>query len=317
MGARIGLIAEQPDHTRQLRALLEAAGYQVVLATEPRLLDGDQLAACHPDAWVVTCSEDEADQLDSVLAQVDAPVLFGDAVPENRDSADFQRWSERLLDKLQYLAVAGSLEAGDALPEGGDEYPEDTTPPAHVWVLAASLGGPAAVRDFLATLPAGLDVAFVYAQHIDRQFEPVLARSLAGTPFRVRVISHGHRLRRGQVSIVPVSNEVSFLPNGEVVLGRRGWSGPFTPSLDQVIAEVGRAFREQAGTIVFTGMSNDGQLGARIMHNAGGAVWVQRPETCLNASMPTAVTATGCVSRMGSPEELARTLASVISAQEE
>lgn len=51
--------------------------------------------------------------------------------------------------------------------------------PAHqVWLLAASLGGPEAVKAFMDALPGGLPVGFVYAQHIEASFESALSLSL-------------------------------------------------------------------------------------------------------------------------------------------
>lgn len=315
MSAKIGVITEEPEHTRRLKGVLEGAGYDVVAALEPGCDALAELAQAQPDAWVVSCSGDECPGLDQLLVRADAPVLFGDAIPEEGEPGAFARWADRLLEKVQCMAVAAAVrrEAGDeGAPAGQPEQDEPAEPPRQVWVLAASLGGPAAVGIFLRSLPRDLPVAFVYAQHIDQQFEPMLARALANSPFAPVVMEHGHRLRHGQVSIVPVNREVSFSPCGEVSLGRRAWSGPYKPAIDQVLADVGRAYRGHSGCIVFSGMGADGQLGARIMHNSGGAVWVQRPESCTSASMPNAVASTGCVSRMGDPEQLADALTRMV-----
>lgn len=313
MGAKIGVIAEVPDHTRRLKHVLQGAGYEVVVALEPGCENLAELAQASPDAWVVSCSGDDCPGLDQLLARAEAPVLFGDAIPEESEPGDYGRWSDRLLEKVQSMAVAGMIRREGLSGELPDHAPVvDAPPPERVWVLAASLGGPAAVASFLRALPADLPVAFVYAQHIDQHFENMLAKALANSPFVPTVMDHGHRLRHGQVSIVPVSREVSFKPGGEIGLGRRGWSGPYTPAIDQVLADVGRVYRERSGCVVFSGMGVDGMLGARIMHNSGGSVWVQRPESCTSASMPNAVVGTGCVSRMGDPEQLAEALTRLV-----
>jgi chemosensory pili system protein ChpB (putative protein-glutamate methylesterase) len=46
----------------------------------------------------------------------------------------------------------------------------------HVWVLAALLGGPEAVKSFIQALPKDLSLAMVYGQHIEENFDQWLIR---------------------------------------------------------------------------------------------------------------------------------------------
>ena len=310
MTARIGVITDASKRANQLRTLLESAGYDVVLAEQAKQVTHQQITQAAPDAWVVTVAEEDVeDDLNDLLGQLDAPVLFGETLPDEEQGADFNKWSERLLEKLQYIAIAGAVqrEAGDTPGDDGADN-HAAAPAENVWVLAASLGGPEALKLFCDELPADLPVALVYAQHIDTKFEGILARSISKGGFKTRVVEAGHTLRHGLVSVVPVANEVKFSPGGEVVIGRKSWAGPYSPSIDQVIADIGRLYKGKSGVIVFSGMGADGQMGTRVMHNCGGKVWVQRPDTCINSSMPDSVIATGLHSFIGDPKELAHAL---------
>lgn len=60
-------------------------------------------------------------------------------------------------------SFAESADAADCSADAGALCGDDPMP---VWVLGASIGGPQAVKEFLAKLPAGTPAAFVVAQHI-------------------------------------------------------------------------------------------------------------------------------------------------------
>ncbi len=176
-------------------------------------------------------------------------------------------------------------------------------------MLAASFGGPEAVKTFLDTLPA-LPLALVYGQHIEARFDSVLTAAVSSNPaYPIRLLRGRGQLRTGEVAVVPVDRALRFLPRGEVVETRRRWKGQYQPSLDQVIAELARLYRDRLGVIVFSGMCNDGEVGCRVAAACNSTVWVQTPDSCMSPDMPNAALSTGCVSYQGTPVELAQALA--------
>jgi chemosensory pili system protein ChpB (putative protein-glutamate methylesterase) len=56
-------------------------------------------------------------------------------------------------------------------------------------------------------------------------------------------------------------------------------------------------------------MCNDGEIGCRVAKACGGTVWAQTPDSCISPDMPNAAISTGCVSKQGTPEQLAQALA--------
>ena len=54
-----------------------------------------------------------------------------------------------------------------------------------VWVLVASMGGPEAVNNFLKVLPPDLQLAMVYGQHIEENFDGFLAEAITGQKAQV------------------------------------------------------------------------------------------------------------------------------------
>ncbi|MFW5824510.1 MAG: chemotaxis protein CheB [Marinobacter sp.] len=280
------------------------------------------------DLWLVTL-EDEADHpvlFDHLLDHTDAPILFGIDPAPRPGTRDFVRWERRLLKKLeQQLGPLEQTESREALEELADRAPErpagtGALPPwirpatpgqlaEEVWILGASLGGPAAVKTFLDHLPPGLPVGFVYAQHIDGNFTDVLARVLGRhAHYRLQKAEEGMRITCGRVTVMPVEREWALTPEGALTEKDSPWPGPYGPSIDQVLLNFGDHFQGRCHAILFSGMGNDGAVSAPMLRAFGSNIWVQNSETCANSAMPEAVAATGCAGFCGSPAELARAL---------
>ena len=185
--ARIAVIADTSLQRHVLQQALTGSGYQVVMNSDPARLDEGMLGACETDLWLVDLAQsDDLPLVDSLMESASAPVLFGEGHAPERHSENYPRWERRLFGKLKKLvgapsaAVGPSLEALLAeaqrpsrldLPAALADTPLVAGEPARqVWLLAASMGGPAAVKAFLDALPGGLPVGFVYAQHIDASF---------------------------------------------------------------------------------------------------------------------------------------------------
>lgn len=319
---RIGVIADTSLQCHLLASAVRGQGYDVVLATAPDNLEAGWLEQ-KPDAWVVDLAHEDRWQafLDTLLEQATAPILFCDSQAPARIAPEYPRWERRLLGKL--LEVVGQpmiREELATLPQRAKPTRPIQTPvefqavprggaPERVWVLGASLGGPAAVKLFLDCLPPELPVAFFLAQHIDGAFLDTLAKVLCrDNSFRCQVGHDGSTLRHGTVLIAPVDYAVTFTGTGRVCSLGKPWDGPYSPSIDQTMQNIGLTFGARAGAIMFSGMGVDGSVGVPQLAARGAPVWAQTAESCAVSSQPDAARQTGCVSFNGGPESLARQL---------
>jgi chemosensory pili system protein ChpB (putative protein-glutamate methylesterase) len=176
----------------------------------------------------------------------------------------------------------------------------------NVWVLGASIGGPEAVREFLAGIPREFPALFLLAQHLGDEFVGMMTNQLTqSTKLTVRSPTHGERVAHGDVVVVPNSHRILVDAEGVVVLERIAVASAFSPSIDRVLHDVADKFGSNAGAIIFSGMSSDAAEGARYLAEQGGLVYAQRPDTCVVSSMIDGVCETGVVSFLGSPKELA------------
>lgn len=175
------------------------------------------------------------------------------------------------------------------------------------WVIGASLGGPAAVKRFLQSLPADINASFIVVQHIDENFLPVLADILtSNSNFEVKVANGSNMMTAGKIYLAPLKGKLIFLQDGSMLVDHsQKWSEPYSPCIDDVIDSLSMVYKEQSGAIIFSGMGQDGLKGAEIMLSRGGKVWAQSVDTCANSSMPEAIIKADFASVVAPPEMLA------------
>ena len=328
--AQVGIVSDVVLQRHRLQAAAAKFGLDVCFSGDSQRL---QSYPEFPEArlWLVTL-EDEADHpalFDYLLENTEAPVLFGlDQAPAS-GSPDYFRWERRLLGKLeQQLGDLEQLDSKVSLEELEVQAPENPvsselprwlTPAApdsvaeDVWVLCASLGGPAAVKAFLDCLPPGLPVGFIYAQHIDENFAGVLTRVLGRhAHYKLQHAEEHYRVKNGDVVLMPVEHEWKFDSTGVLTEQDTPWPGPYGPSIDQVLLNTADHYGARCHAILFSGMGNDGVIAAPLLKAYGSRIWVQESTSCGNSSMPDSVAATGCASFCGTPEQLARELINTI-----
>ena len=227
------------------------------------------------------------------LFGLNKPIIFSEGKTFAAHEAEFSTWAKQLKAKI--------ISAKSELSLSASPY----TPANKVWVLAASTGGPEAVREFLDTIPAQCGLGFLYAQHIEADQQQALAKTITrSSHYHCRIAEQGDRITADTVMLVPSHQQVTLLADGTLTLDEHPWRGVYRPSIDQVIAMVATCFGRQSGVIFFSGMGDDGMAGARLMHRRGGQVWIQTPSSCVSDSMPKAIYSTGCVSTIGTPKQL-------------
>ncbi|MFN3579409.1 MAG: chemotaxis protein CheB [Pseudomonas sp.] len=307
----IGLLAGTPDKRRVLQQVLAHFGYRIMFCGDPAQLDCERLAAMQTDAWLLELP-DESELSDWLLEHSPVPVLLGAGEIPHADSEDYPRWERRLYSKLLPLlgpAPGGRLPRMLAAAQAPVIADTGQQSARCVWLLAASLGGPAAVKRFLDRLPADLPVAFVYAQHIDAGFE-VRLPTIIGRHNAWRVINcvAGAPLHEGEVLVAPIKRSLGFSPEGRIRLSDSPWPGPYQPSIETMLDQVAGAFAPMCGAIIFSGMGEDGVQACGRLHRQGIQVWTQDADSATCDVMPQAVADAGFSHRQGDPEALADAL---------
>ncbi len=300
---RLGILVDSAAKQQILAQLIAKSGHklahQLLLGQAKQLVDDTDL-----DAWLVDVAEDYADEqllLETLFSRSRIPVILSDSSEFTAGSEEHTAWLRRTSLRLQRLR--------------GDINLQQAEPAQELWVLAASTGGPAAVKRFLAALPGDLGIAFLYVQHIDANQSVTLNRMMTNAGnYPALVASQGLVLEANSLTLITAKDPVELLGNGTLMVNYgQAWKGDYAPSIDQVAANAAQVYRERSGLIIFTGMGDDGAASCRIMKQVGGQVWVQRPDDCTSDSMPVSAMATGCVGLSGTPEYLAKALAKLVA----
>lgn len=324
MSLPVAIVCNSERRGKKLRDLLLANG---VCAKLYNSSNGDILSQIdnHPAAVIVDLdgsSEVEQRVIDELVAQDNMPVLFNDAAClEGHAPVMEQELGEQIAKKVigvsaQPSATGDVLEAtyaDDKLPRYG--LLEADASPEHgaieqVWVLGASLGGPEAVKRFVSRLSAQVPAAFILAQRIGVEHTSLLVDQVDRIcDLEVVMACSGLKLRHGQLVIAPMDRHFAVSDNGCIQLTTTYTDDDDTsPSIDKVMTSVARTFGNRSRAVIFSGIGNDGVLGARAVRQHGGMVWTQAAESCVMRSMPDHVRNACPVDLDASPEELAEAL---------
>ncbi len=334
----IGLIASDLEISEKLSHLLGENG--VILKHKFPLgeLNSSHLDTVDLDIWLIDLAEDDwSDGIDKMLDEAKVPVLI------NEQQALFSQshpefWVQKLLVRLGELVLAepnATSGVGSKNPIGTDtvvvkdfsrttdvgvvdETQNETSLSENhypVWVLAASLGGPAALKRFLQALPDGIQAGFILVQHIDHNFMPVLSKLLEDySTLKVKLAETIGKVSIGEIVLAPVEQRLTMTPTGMLLKTETSWTPPYSPCIDDVLVDVAQHW-DFSGAIVFSGMGGDGVLGAKAMHQASKPVWLQDSQSCANNAMPNEIEAAGYADYRGTPEQLAQQLVAYLHRQ--
>lgn len=304
MKSTIGLVADDLAMLHRLRNILTSIHCDVRHSfTADELLNASPVEV---SLWLVV-SEEAADVFDHLSEWDDTPIFLADDMPSVLDEFVYKQWRQRLEEKLSKALTQEVDDRGVAVK------PQQLSPEEKfkdVWIIAASLGGPEAVKTFLSELDAELPIALIYAQHIEESFAQFLPDILnKQSSFEVSYGDSGLVLKRGTVTVFP-SHRVTHVDEYGVlhVAETTSWKAPYTPNLDQVIHNVAKNYSKNMGVIVFSGMCDDSAEASLSVSKQGVPVWAQAPEDCVCSSMPDAVIANKSASYVGSSKALAEHL---------
>jgi chemosensory pili system protein ChpB (putative protein-glutamate methylesterase) len=305
---RIALVADSVERRSILRQILEERG--LVIGSEKALTDLEAVDLADGSVGVILIElsdEPEGMELNDLLEAAAVPVLFSE-----RETHKYGAWADKLVEKLRMLA-GRSREPFRPPTASVQRSPVSTSqhegPVERVYVVGASIGGPEALRCFLAELPIDFPAAFLIAQHIGRGFDARLAAQLDRTvPVSVRLAEDGDLLRCGEALVVPAGGRMEISDCGEIVIGSGPWSGAHSPTIDDVADTVVKVFGNRSGLVLLSGMGHDGAAGAVRMAEVGAFVWAQDEASCVISSIPDAARRCGVVEYSGAPVDLARRL---------
>jgi two-component system CheB/CheR fusion protein len=183
-----------------------------------------------------------------------------------------------------------------------------TEPDFLVVGVGASAGGLEALERLFAATPADIGMAFVVVQHLSPDFESRMDELLARhTKLPTRLVTDGIAVEPNAIYLIPPRKEM-VIANGKLLLTDKDDARGFSLPIDHFLRSLAHDVGPRAAAIILSGAGSDGSRGVREVHEAGGLVLVQTPESARFQGMPLSAKQSGCVDRLLLPEEMAAAL---------
>jgi two-component system chemotaxis response regulator CheB len=217
-------------------------------------------------------------QLELSLSATQAGALHVLPKPEYPTSERFAEQRDQLVSMAKAMAAVKVVRRWASHSKSPPLPPErvGAMAPIRIVALAASTGGPAALRRILHELPRDFAAPILAVQHIARGFASGFASWLGeGCRLRVKVAEDGEPLAARMVYIAPDNYHLGVDGQGRVALADTPPIGGFRPSANHLFESVARASGAAAAAVVLTGMGDDGVDGLRSLYAAGGRVLAQ------------------------------------------
>ncbi len=173
----------------------------------------------------------------------------------------------------------------------------------HCVAIGASTGGPPALQQLLAALPADFPAGVLVAQHMPEGFTRMFADRLD------RIVGLHVREAAGGEELVP--GLVLLAPGGRNLALQRGAGGRlfaaveepsaedrYVPSVNRLLSSAAEACGPRLLAVVLTGMGDDGASGIGVARAAGGLTMAEAEESCVVFGMPREAIRTGAVQQV-------------------
>lgn len=302
LGYSVSVIADTLGSIQDIRDFIESLPVKISISytlTPEQALKSRPLTS---SLWIVI-SKQAADVCAALSQWTEAPILIAEEMPLKSEGLIYQQWYNRMKDKVQlelHNIEPVHFSAANVNARIKENFRD-------IWVLAASLGGPEAVRVFLENLNPAVPAAFIYVQHIEENFSAMLP-SVVGNNADIDVIfcEGSESIQAGKVYVIPSGCYAQIDSQARIVLlPNKQWFKPYTPNINQVIDNVAEFFLDRMGVIMFSGMCDDGAQASLALKKQGMMLWAQQPDDCICSAMPEAVIDHCSVDFIGSSVALA------------
>jgi two-component system CheB/CheR fusion protein len=157
-------------------------------------------------------------------------------------------------------------------------------------------------------MPTSPGLAFVVIQHLSPDFKSLMDELMSRyTDLTVRRASHGDHVLPDHVYLLPPGKELEY-QDGRLWLFDRPTGGLNLP-IDRFFTSLADEVGDRAVVVILSGTGSDGSRGAKRVHEQGGVVLVEDPESARFDGMPNAAIQADVADLVMAPEGLASALA--------
>ncbi len=253
------------------------------------------------------------------------PVIMFSSLTELGAAATLEALSRGASDFFAKPAGAGGLEASRKViqselvpairalcaPKLKSTPVEKITPPLRpraatgridLLAIGASTGGPNALAELFAALPADFPVPILVVQHMPPMFTQMLAARLS-TNSKIPTVEaqSGEELVSGKAWVAPGDHHLIIVRDGLRVLTQvhqEPHENACRPAVDPLFKSVANLYGRNCLAVVLTGMGQDGLRGCEAIRAAGGQILAQDEATSVVWGMPGFVVRAGLADKV-------------------
>jgi two-component system CheB/CheR fusion protein len=179
-----------------------------------------------------------------------------------------------------------------------------TRRPRAIVGIGASAGGLEALETFFDHAPADSGLAYVVVQHLSPDFKSLMDELLSRhTKIRIHRVVDGMEVEPNSIYLIPAKKEM-IVSGGRLLLTDKDPAQPLTLPIDVFLRSLAQEMGNRAVGVVLSGTGSDGSRGIRAIHEAGGLVFAQDPDTAKFDGMPKSAVDTGVVDYVLPPEQI-------------
>ncbi len=184
-----------------------------------------------------------------------------------------------------------------------DELPPPESP-VFIVGIGASAGGLEALERFFKAMPTDRGMAFVVIQHLSPDFKSLMDELLARfTTMAIHRVSDPVVMQSNTIYLLPPRKEM-VMEGGTLVVQNKPDAQSLHLPINTFFRTLAREQTDKAIAIVLSGTGTDGSLGLLDVHDMGGLVLVQTPESAKFDGMPRSAIATSVADAVLPPEEM-------------
>jgi two-component system CheB/CheR fusion protein len=170
--------------------------------------------------------------------------------------------------------------------------------------IGSSAGGMDALKEFFTHLPENPGLTFVVIYHL-LPHVPSLPHNILAlhTPLKVTEATDDTLLEPNCIYLIP-ANKLLTIQNKRLKVSEYPREHLFPMTIDIFLHSLGNELKDKAVGIILSGAGNDGSNGVQTIHEHGGMVMVQNPDTARFDDMPSIAIAADHPDWVMSPSEM-------------
>ncbi len=182
---------------------------------------------------------------------------------------------------------------------------EETNPDDLIVVgVGASAGGLEALETLFDQMPVNDGMAFVIVQHLSPDFKSLMAELLARhTEMAIYRVEDNMPVEANSLYLIPPKQDM-VIKEGRLLLTERESPKSRALPIDHFFHSLGAEKGNRSIGIILSGTGSDGTRGIKHIHEAGGLVISQSPETAKFDGMPKSAIESGHVDIVAEPKKI-------------